>query len=132
MKRIICLTVTLMVLMAGLSFAGTVNLPQTRQTRCYDTAGVEIPCPGTGQDGEIQAGVEWPSPRFTVSGKVVTDNLTGLMWTKNGNLPNGAMTWDQAIDYCNNLTLGGYSDWRLPNVNELESLINADEANSAD
>jgi hypothetical protein len=130
-KWIICVTAMLLVFVAVPASAGTVNLPQTGQTNCYDTDGTEIPCPGTGQDGEIQAGVEWPSPRFTLSGEVVTDNLTGLMWTKNGNLPNGAMTWDQAIDYCNNLTLGGYSDWRLPNVNELESLSNANEANLA-
>jgi uncharacterized repeat protein (TIGR01451 family) len=126
-KRIICVTAVLMVLIAGLAFSGTVNLPKTGQTKCYDTSGNEISCTGTGQDGEIQAGVAWPSPRFTVSGDCVTDNLTGLMWAKNGNLPDGTKTWDQAIDYCSNLTLGGYTDWRLPNVNELESLINANE-----
>ena len=37
---------------AATSFAGTVQLPQTGQTKCYDSAGVEIPCAGTGQDGE--------------------------------------------------------------------------------
>jgi len=121
----------LMFLMAGAVFAGTIELPQTGQTKCYDTIGNEIACTRTGQDGEIQAGVEWPRPRFTVRGEVVTDNLTGLMWTKNGNLYNGAMTWDQAIASSNNLNLGGYTDWRLPNVNELESLINANEADSA-
>jgi hypothetical protein len=66
-----------------------------------------------------------------VNGDCVTDSLTGLMWAKNANLPNGTMTWYQAVDYCNNLTLCGYTDWRLPQVNELESLINANEPNSA-
>ncbi|MCX5887397.1 MAG: DUF1566 domain-containing protein [Proteobacteria bacterium] len=130
-NRILSLTVIFMFLMAGITFAGTVNLPRTGQTKCYDTTGIEIPCAGTGQDGEIQAGVEWPSPRFTVNGDCVTDNLTGLMWAKNANLPGYKTRWDKAIDYCNNLTLGGYSDWRLPNVNELESLTNADEVNVA-
>jgi hypothetical protein len=120
------------VLMVGLAFAGTVDLPRTGQTICYDTSGSVIPCPLTGQDGEIQAGVAWPEPRFTDnSDGTMTDNLTGLMWTKNANLPSGYKTWQQALDYCNNLTLGGYTDWRLPNVNELESLINANEAESS-
>ncbi len=115
--------------------AGAVDLPQTGQTKCYDTAGTEIACATTGQDGEIQAGVAWPNPRF-VSGTgdeadCVTDNLTGLMWPKNGNLPNGTTAWISAIDYPRSLTLCGHSDWRLPNINELESLVNADTPDSA-
>ena len=127
MKKIAVLSL-LLIFISSLSFAGTVNLPRTGQTKCYDSAGTEIPCAGTGQDGDIQAGVKWPSPRFTVNGDCVTDNLTGLMWTKDANLPGGTQTWQEALDFCNNLTLGGYSNWRLPNVNELESLVNAGEA----
>jgi len=113
-------------------FAGTIQLPKTGQTTCWDVNGYVIPCTGTGQDGELQMGVPWPSPRFYDNGNgTVTDSLTGLMWTKNANLPGSAMTWYQAVDYCNNLTQGGYTDWRLPNVNELESLVNDDEPNSA-
>ncbi|MCX5885263.1 MAG: DUF1566 domain-containing protein [Proteobacteria bacterium] len=131
MKKILCLTVTLMVLMTGLAHAGTVNLPRTGQTKCYDTSGNKITCAGTGQDGDIQAGVAWPEPRFTDNGDGrMTDNLTGLMWTKDANLPGGTKIWQETLDYCNNLTLGGYSDWRLPNINELESLVNGAESNT--
>jgi len=134
MKKLFYFTMA-MFLVAGFAFAGTINLPKTGQTKCYDESGeseVEISCTGTGQDGEIQAGVAWPEPRFTDHGDgTVTDNLTGLMWTKDANLPNSTMTWDEALDYCNNLALGGYSDWHLPNMNELESLVNANEAKSA-
>jgi len=131
--------------------SGLIDLPRTGQTKCYDSAGTEISCAGTGQDGEIQAGIAWPDPRFTItycdgngpcanqssdcdqnpSTDVVTDNLTGLMWARNGNLPNGKMTWYPAIDYANNLNLSGHSDWRFSNVNELDSLRNADEPNTA-
>ena len=47
---------------------GMIQLPQTGQTVCYDTAGVAINCIGTGQDGELQIGAAWPNPRFTVVG----------------------------------------------------------------
>jgi len=131
MKKIFVLSL-LILIVTSTAFSGTINLPKTGQIKCYDTSGTEIPCAGTGQDGDIQAGVAWPSPRFTDRGNgTVTDNLTGLMWTKNANLPGGTTNWQQALDYANNLTLAGHSDWRLPNVNELESLINANEANSA-
>jgi len=77
----------------------------------------------TGDDGDLEKGVAWPSPRFTDNGSTVTDNLTGLMWAENANLPNGTRNWTSAVTYCNSLSLGGYDDWRLPNVRELFSLI---------
>ncbi|MFZ3137338.1 MAG: DUF1566 domain-containing protein [Thermodesulfovibrionales bacterium] len=105
------------------------NLSKTGQTKCFNTSGTEISCTGTGQDGEIRAGVAWPNPRFTVSGDCVTDNLTGLIWAKNANLPKGPKEWQQALDYIASINSGaglcGHYDWRLPNVNELESLVNA-------
>ncbi len=130
--------------------AGIIQLPQTGQTRCYDAAGADITCTGTGQDGEIRAGVAWPAQRFQVtycnadapcsdqssdcdgnaSTDIATDNLTGRMWPVNGNLA-GAMNWNAAIDYAGNLTLCGYSDWNLPNINELESLVNAEVPDTA-
>jgi hypothetical protein len=113
---------------------GTINLPQTGQTKCYNQSGVEINCAGTGQDGEIRAGVEWPNPRFTFNGDCVIDNLTGLMWTKNGNLAGVPKPWEKALEFISSLNssggLCGYTDWRLPNVNELETLLNAGEPNS--
>jgi hypothetical protein len=111
----------------------------------YDLVGQRAPVPKTGQttsyatgdDGDLEKGVAWPSPRFTVhdsgtpgdtSDDTVTDNLTGLMWTRNAN--HGQKRWQYigtypALEYCNGLTLGGYSDWRLPNVRELYSLVDA-------
>ena len=127
----VVIAVTILLALPAIVRAGVVDLPKTGQTTCYDTAGNVIACPYTGQDGDIQAGVPWPTPRFTVSGDCVTDNLTGLMWTKNANLPGGYKTWQQALDYANGLSLCGYTDWRLPNVNELESLINAGQGNTA-
>jgi hypothetical protein len=125
-----CMLLILPCTVSTSSAQGVISLPQTGQTRCYNIVGTEIPCAGTGQDGNIRAGVPWPNPRFTsgtgAEADCMIDNLTGLMWPKNGNLPGGQRTWNDAIDYANDLTRCGHSDWRLPNVNELESLINAD------
>ncbi len=62
--------------------------------------------------------------RFIDNGDgTVTDTNTDLMWTKDANLKVTCVLWQQAIDYANNLNLYGYTDWRLPTVNELISLI---------
>lgn len=119
-----------MVLLPVLSMAEAVYLPQTGQTTSY----------AVGDDGAIQAGVPWPLPRFTdnANNGTVTDNLTGLMWLKNANCF-GGRTWANALNGANTLNSGecGLSDgsvegdWRLPNVNELESLVHAGQANTA-
>ena len=50
----------------------------------------------------------------------ITDLDTGLMWTQ---LPAAGMNWNSALSYAENLSLAGYSDWRLPNVKELQTLV---------
>ena len=105
----------------------------TGQTQCFDEKGASRDCAATGEDGEHRAGVEWPTPRFTDNGDgTVTDNLTGLDWLKDANCP-GAKTWQQALDWvatfnggspaCTDYVAGTFTDWRLPNVKELASLI---------
>jgi len=76
-------------------------------------------------DGALTNGVAWPNPRFTVQANtnVVQDNLTGLMWTRDVRIF-GVTNWAAAVTNCNALDYGGYTDWRLPNIRELTSLIN--------
>ena len=63
----------------------------------------------------------------TVQGDViVTDTETGLIWQKTYV---SGKTWQQALSYCESLTYAGYSDWRLPNKNELASLVNYEKYN---
>jgi hypothetical protein len=136
------MTVFFIMVWPALSFAGEVNLPKTGQETCYDENGNVIDCSGTGQDGDIQAGVEWPEPRFADNGDgTVTDHLTGLMWLKDANCF-GTSNWQGALDRvadfnanssnysCTNYT-ANYTDWVLPNIIELESLVNAEEASPA-
>ena len=91
-------------------------LPATGQTISYEA----------GDDGSLQKGVVWPNPRFfDNSDGTVTDELTGLMWTKNANLA-GTKTWQKTLDYVAGMNSGngtyGYKDWRLPNIIEINSL----------
>ncbi|MEI8202305.1 MAG: DUF1566 domain-containing protein [Bacteroidota bacterium] len=51
----------------------------------------------------------------------ITDNATGLMWMQNDN--GSAILWEDALAYAENFSFAGYSDWRLPDAKELQSLI---------
>lgn len=51
----------------------------------------------------------------------ISDLATGLMWQKAGD--GNALDWQNALSYCENLELAGYSNWRLPNVKELHSIV---------
>ena len=55
----------------------------------------------------------------------VTDLDTGLMWSQS---PSGTLAWSNALAYAENLTAAGYSDWRVPNVKELQSLLDVTRA----
>jgi len=127
------------VLLAGLlTIANAANIAYVAKTG-----------PGATGAGD-NVGKQWPTVRFVVSGDCVIDNLTGLMWAKNGIIgfeaTNGgglipqpdynnttanlnSLSWSQAVTAINNINtasskLCGYSDWRLPNINELKSMVN--------
>lgn len=100
--------------------------PDTGQTKCYDY-GQEITCPAPGdrfygQDAHLA--INRPSYEVkTIDGQeVVIDNVTGLTWQRDDD--GIKRTWPQAMDYCDNLTLAGYLDWRLPTKKELQSITN--------
>lgn len=100
---------------------GRIHLPKTGQTTSY----------AANDDGEVQAGVEWPDPRFTDNGDgTVTDHLTKLMWQQDADAI-GQQKWADALSASNSLTLADYHDWRLPNAFELESLVHPGKADLA-
>ena len=133
MKKRVCITIPIFVVLFTVSIfllscetsdsSGQVAYVQkTGQTTSY----------ATGDDGDLQKGVSWPSPRFTNNGDgTVADNLTELIWLQNANRPAAGQSWANAVTYCNNLADDGgeltdgsvAGDWRLPNVNELISLL---------
>ena len=104
--------------------------PASGQTTCWDSLGHEIPCFGTDQDGDIQAGAPL---RFQDNGDgTITDLNTGLVWEKHSDDGtvhdmNNTYTWENAfllhIAELNATSFAGYQDWRLANVKELVSKI---------
>ena len=117
----------------NLHVVGKSPILQTGQTACYDQNGTELTsCNNTGQDGQFNSGLSFTS-RFVRDGDCVIDNATGLMWLKPNLVDNGnplSATWTTVfsdIDYVNNRC--GHSDWRLPNINELRSLVNYEYVN---
>ncbi|HVN93802.1 MAG TPA: DUF1566 domain-containing protein, partial [Terracidiphilus sp.] len=106
-----------------------VSLAATGQTASY----------APGDDGALAKGIAWPGDRFTDNGDgTITDSLTGLIWLKNAGCfaPD---VWATALNDANQLASGacGLSDgstagkWRLPNLAELESIIDVSASNPA-
>jgi Protein of unknown function (DUF1566) len=106
---------------------------ETGQTQCDQGAGTFGACPGSpaAQDGALLTGA---ARSYTDNGNgTITDNVTGLMWEKlsqDGSIHDWGTpyTWYAAFAKIGTLNGGGgfagHTDWRLPNVNELQSLTN--------
>jgi len=111
--------------------AVTAQPVQTGQTSCYATNGAAIDCAGTGQDGETQTGA---THSFVDNGDgTITDEVTGLMWEKHSDddsIHDYDTTYTVAeavnvhIATLNSQAFAAHNDWRVPNRNELNTLIN--------
>ncbi len=86
------------------------KVPDTGQTTSYtDTFGED-------SDFIINA------PAFTNNGNgTVTDDITGLVWQRENS--NTQRNWSDAVTYCDDMVLGGDSDWRLPTRRELSRIV---------
>ncbi|MEB2283571.1 MAG: hypothetical protein B6D46_14985 [Polyangiaceae bacterium UTPRO1] len=115
------------------------RFPATGQTTCWDAAGAVISCAGTGQDGDVRNGT---ALAYTDNGDgTVTDNVTKLMWEKlsdDGGIhdKDNSYTWAEAFAVkVATLNSGGgfagHTDWRVPNVKELQSIVNYENSNPA-
>ena len=60
---------------------------------------------------------------LSFASEILNDSKTGLTWQDNSAVKETKMTWQDAKSYCSELSLGGYSDWRLPNIKELQSIV---------
>lgn len=118
------------------ALVGYAPVGDSGQNRCYDELGTEIGCGGSGQDGERQAGSDWPAPRFVHNQDgTVSDVLTGLVWLADADCF-GELDWNAALTAVAGLMAGicdlddesVATDWRLPNIKELMSLLDYGES----
>ena len=116
-------------------------VPDTGQTKCYGKYS-EITCPFSGEDfyGQDAQYIINPQsynkldengddlPDSATEWVMVRDNVTGLIWEKktDDNKGDNIYDWESAISYCESLSLGGFTDWRLPTIKELSFIRNMD------
>ncbi len=101
---------------------GSSGVVDTGQNTCYNANGAAISCPGSGESFHGQdAQYAGTQPAYQNNGdNTITDLNTGLMWQKTHNATR--ISGQDAETACNNLELGGHTDWRLPAIKELFSL----------
>jgi len=63
--------------------------------------------------------------------EVVIDTAMNLVWQDNSDTKTIKKSWEEAIDYCESLSLGGYDNWYLPNINQLYSIVDKSRYNPA-
>jgi hypothetical protein len=125
MKIINFITAIIMILLTSTIHAQGMlqyKIVDTGQTKCYNNVQEIIPPRQDddfyGQDAQFNGF----QPSYTDNGdNTITDNITGLMWQKS--LPDDKYTYEQCVHYADSCTLAGYTDWRLPTIKELYSLI---------
>ncbi len=102
------------------------------QVTCYDDTGELVTCPAEGESFYGQdSQYDGNQPSYSYNGDgTVTDNVTGLMWQQSpdtngdGNIEAAdKLTYDESVAGAGTCNLGGYTDWRLPTIKELYSLI---------
>lgn len=103
----------------------------TGQRTCHGWDGEEIPCAGSGQDGELRYGRAWPEPRFEDLGDGVLDRLSGLVWARDTDLTGGMTDFATALQAVARLAGESGKGWRLPGIRELESLTDCEHADPA-
>ena len=82
--------------------------------------------PASASDPRAPSSRSADAVRYVIEGDAVLDRRTGLEWASDAITASGSLNWNSALEFIagmNNGNLHGRRDWRLPNVRELESLI---------
>jgi hypothetical protein len=84
---------------------------------------VEPNVTATTSNYETNAATPTKDYRRNNSKEVVNDLTNNLMWQDDEDVRTVQKNWQGAMDYCQNLNLAGHSDWRLPNLEELKTIV---------
>lgn len=98
-------------------------LPRTGQDTAFSDSG--------GDDGALRLGVQWPEPRFVEVAEGIKDLLTGLIWLPKAGLFEQTMSWQEALDAVKQYTAETGLKYRMPTINEMESLVDASQHSPA-
>ena len=73
------------------------------------------------------------SSRFkcVMDGEAVLDKQTGLIWAMDNEILEKAVPWEEAVEFCQNVEIGGQKGWRLPKQDELISILDTSQSNPA-
>lgn len=118
--RKVLFAVTVSVFVSGAAFAGGSAFAELNSNMTVPARiGVLVETPKAPADAQ---------PRFTDnSDGTATDNITGLMWAKDGFGAGcdsgGKLNWTEALSFCDRLTFATHTDWRLPDTRELTELM---------
>lgn len=107
------------------------NLSDGMCSNAYEASGaISVRCVRGNGAGEAfdEPAVAPPNQYSLISDDVAQDNYTRLIWQRDG-AASGLLSWSDADSYCDQLSLGGYENWRLPTLRELSTLV--DEATVA-
>jgi len=102
------------------------GVKKTGQTKSYNGSGDEVTDHSVKDNGYYQTGTAHDYGRDNIN-EIVLDRVTKLMWQDTVDAKTETMVWNSAVNYCDNLILGTYEDWRLPTIVELKTLIKYDE-----
>jgi hypothetical protein len=70
----------------------------------------------------VRGNTDYGKNKYSDNGNgTISDNATGLMWIQSDNAK--AINWQEALNYAENNEFAGYTDWRLPDTKELQSIV---------
>ncbi|MEE4165795.1 MAG: DUF1566 domain-containing protein [Desulfocapsaceae bacterium] len=98
----------------------------TGADRCYDHLGAVVTCSAEStEDGALRKGVPFPEHRFVRTETGIVDTLTGLVWHTEARHGDSVQTWQEALAAVKSHARETMLPWRMPTINELESLVDA-------